>query len=197
MKTAILGGTFNPVHNGHLAIASTVYSRLAPDKILLVPAYDPPHKEETNLIPYEDRLQLVKLAVEPYSYLEASDLDYTPGRKSYSRHLVERLRTKYPGSGFFFIIGADNVPELSTWYDYRWLLDNVQFVAVTRPDFEIEKYRYLDYFEKITFIDMEPVAISSRKIRRMLGNNEDIAGLVPLQVKNYIEKHQLYRDKHQ
>jgi nicotinate-nucleotide adenylyltransferase len=192
MKLGILGGTFNPVHNGHLAIAKAVYKSLELDRVYLVPAFNPPHKGDEKIIDYEERFKLLELATESYPYLKVSRLDHTPGSVSYTKHLIERLKEKYPAASFYFIIGADNIPQISRWYDYKWLLDNVTFVAVPRGDFEIVDYWNLDYIEKIQSVDMESVDISSRMIRQKLARGEDISGLVPPVVAEYIHKHNLY-----
>jgi nicotinate-nucleotide adenylyltransferase len=192
MKLGILGGTFNPVHNGHLAIAEAVYNSLQLDKIYMVPAYNPPHKENEKIIDFEERVRLLELATVTYPYLEVSRLDHTPGSVSYTKHLIERLKEKYPDASFYFIIGADIIPQLSSWYDYKWLLDNVTFVALPRGDFEIVDYWNLDYIEKIQSIDMDPVNISSRMIRQKLARDEDISALVPSVVAEYIKQNNLY-----
>jgi nicotinate-nucleotide adenylyltransferase len=193
MKLGILGGTFNPVHNGHLAVAEAVYSKLQPEKILLVPAYNPPHKDNEDIIPYVDRLNLVKLAVEPFDYLEVSQLDYTPGEKSYTKYLVQRLKKKYPEYSLIFILGADNIPQIQTWHDHHWLLENLKFAAVRRSDVEAEKFQKLPYFDQITLIDMEPVEVSSQMIRSRLVKGENIDGFVPRAVSDYISKKNLYK----
>ena len=195
MKIGILGGTFNPVHNGHLAVAQAVHDQLQLDKILLIPSSNPPHKEETELIDYEDRWQMLERAVATSSYLEISHLDYTPEGKSYTKNLMIRLREHHPATTFYFIIGADNISQIATWYDFPWLMKHVNFVAVTRENFERESLPDLDYFSQITFVEMEPVNISSSRIRQLISKGEDISSLVPPSVAQYISQKGLYLPK--
>lgn len=193
MKYGILGGTFNPVHNGHLAVAETVYKKLRLDKVILAPAYHPPHKGNEEIIPFQQRWDMLKLATAPYQFIQLSDLDFTPGEKSYTKQLIEKLRKRHLEATFYFIIGADNIPQLPTWHKYRWLLENVNFVAVPRNDYHIDDFSHLDYIDKIIFLDMIPVNISSRVIRKKLAAGEDISDLTPAPVEEYIKSKGLYR----
>lgn len=192
MKIGILGGTFNPVHNGHLAVAETVHSSLDLDKVLLVPSSNPPHKEDEHLLPYEERMHLLELAIVSHPFMEISSLDYTPNEKSYTKNLIKRLREEYPGATFYFIIGADNISQITGWYDHRWLLDNITFVAVTREGYDENSLPVLDYLERIIFVYMEPVNISSSMLRDMLKTGKDISPFIPTPVRDYIIKHHLY-----
>ncbi|MBW6516592.1 MAG: nicotinate-nucleotide adenylyltransferase [Candidatus Cloacimonetes bacterium] len=193
MKIGILGGTFNPIHNGHLAAAQAVYEQLALDKVLLVPSYHPPHKGTEKIIPYEERWHLLELAAKPFDFIELSNLDYTPNEKSYTKNLMLRLLKKYPSSSFFFIIGADNIAQIATWYEFEWLLDNVTFVAVTREGFNKNSLSGVAYLDKIIFVEMTPIDVSSSMIRHKLSNNEDISPFVPQPVADYITQHNLYK----
>ena len=192
-RLGILGGTFNPVHNGHLAIADTAYYNLHLDRVLLVPAYDPPHKAEEMIIPFEERIKMVGLAVEEFEYMEVSDLDHTPGEKSYTKHLIQRMSEHFPDTEFYFIIGEDNIPEIASWFDYEWLLQNVKFVAVTRKKISLDDYRLVPYLEKIIFLEMEPVDISSSLLRDKIARDEDITGFLPDNVRDYIRLKGFYR----
>jgi nicotinate-nucleotide adenylyltransferase len=192
-KIGILGGTFNPVHNGHLTIALSVKEALGLNLVYLVPSSNPPHKN-SNLLPYQIRRKMLEIAIEPYPHLQISDLDYTPGRKSYTKHLIQAFREEHPLSKLFFLIGADNIPQLASWFDHQWLLDNVNIVAVNRPGNEIEEYRNLDYFPKLTVIDAKPVDISSAEIRRRLADGKNIDHLVPAEVARFIVSKNLYRN---
>ena len=190
-RIGILGGTFNPVHNGHLSVALNLVIKLSLDLFYLVPSSNPPHKVK-DILPFEIRKNMLELAIESHPYLRISDLDHTHDKKSYTKHLIERFRKDFTQDELFFIIGADNIPQLSNWYDYRWLLDNINIVAVNRPGQDLSNYSHLEYFKKLTIVETSPVDVSSADIRKKLANNDAISGLVPPAVEEFIKKNHLY-----
>ncbi len=192
MQIGIFSGTFNPIHNGHIAVLKAVQNKLNLSKILLTPSSTPPNKADKKLLPYRQRVKMAKLAVDRYDFVDISELDNTHKEKSYTKNLILRFQESYPAEAIFFIIGADNVPDISSWYDFDWLINNVQFVAVTRSGYNYEELVRLPYFNKIIFIEMEAVNISSKAIRENIRNNESIASLVPPEVSEYIKKNRLY-----
>ena len=193
MRIALLGGTFNPIHNGHLTIAKEVYRQLQLDLVLLTPSSNPPHKNETLLASYEERFKMIELAVSPLPYLQASRLDFTSYEKSYTKNLILRTQKAYPSADLFFIIGSDNVPELVNWYDFPWLIANVKFVAVPRPHYDFYQYKELSYYSKITTLQMIPITVSSKEIRARIAQNLEIRELVPEPVNSYISSKHLYQ----
>src|ERR1700689_2766159 len=128
MRTAIFGGTFDPIHSAHLVVAREAADTFALDRVLFIPAANPPHKETGA--PYEDRYRMVELAC-------AEDPRFIPSRleagieKSYSIHTIERVHA--PGLAVFFIIGADAFADIRTWYRWEDVVASVQFIVVTRP----------------------------------------------------------------
>src|SRR5208283_3035057 len=128
MKTAIFGGTFNPIHSAHLAMARLAADRLSLDQVLFVPAGRPPHKEAAT--PYEDRYRMVEIACAAAPRFVPSRLEEGAG-KSYSIHTIERVKAMNPGP-LFFIIGSDAFAEIETWYRWQDVISTVEFIVVAR-----------------------------------------------------------------
>jgi len=187
VRIGLFGGTFDPVHYAHLAVARAAAERFALDKVLLIPAASPPHKG-ASCASYADRLAMVKLAVGKDNLLAASDLERGTGR-SYSILTVERVRADLQEEDeMFFIIGADAFEEIETWYRWRDLLRSVEFIVVTRPG-----YTY-DVPEGAITHEMSglPVPVSSSDLRQKLARGEAPAE-VPAAVRAYIAERGLYR----
>ena len=184
MKIAVLGGSFNPIHNAHIKIARIVYNKLKPSKFLFVPTYRHPLKTNTVFLPYEKRLYLVKKAIAHYPEFEVSNLDKTEKNFSYTSDLIRKLKNNYPQGDFYFIIGKDNVAELKLWHNYRWLLKNLNFIVLTR---EIESNENPpDYAKDFIYYKIEPIDISSTMIREKIKKGEPISGLVPQNIETDI-----------
>jgi len=191
LKIGLLGGSFDPLHNGHLALAKTAVRALSLNKVLFLPSGNHPLKKEIRILPAEKRFNLVQKALNEYPAFEASRLDMDSDGFSYSSDLIKRLRELHPNDELFFITGDDIVAELPKWHEWKWLLQNVQFVVAGRPDTNRLKWETLDYLEYFIFIDMKPHDISSTEIRRRLKNSDSIKDLVPENIENVI--HNLYR----
>jgi nicotinate-nucleotide adenylyltransferase len=179
MKIGLLGGSFNPIHTGHLALAQIATQALELDKVLFLPTGNHPLKQNINILPAEKRFQLVKKAISSYPGFEASKLDMEDADLSYSAELIKRLRKIYPEDELYFLTGDDIIIELTQWHNWEWLLQNVQFVVVKRPDTNRERWQDLDYLEYFLFIDMKPQDVSSTEIRKKIKDNKSISGLVP------------------
>jgi len=190
MNIGIVGGTFNPVHNGHIAIALYSLERIPLDYIYLVPSSNPPHKNYSSLASFSHRVEMIKLAINNYPRLLCSELDYTGNDKSYSKYLIQRFKQQLPEAVLYFIIGTDNIPMLHTWFDYEWILNNVKIVAVNRKT--AGKYRNLPWSDMISFLDMPPVDISSSELRKMIARGGSINASIPPAVSEYIFNKKLY-----
>jgi len=186
MRIGLLGGSFNPVHNGHLAIASEVLARLELDRIWFVPAGDPPHKSSEELLPFSLRCRFIKDAIENFPHFELIENDYRPGKKSYTFNLIKSLQSEFPEMEFTFIIGDDIVPQLKTWYRFRELLELITFVVVSRKNRD-NSWVNLDYIEKLIFLKTDIIEISSSEIRRRIKNGCNISGMVPQNVWDYFQ----------
>jgi len=203
MKTGILGGSFNPIHNGHLAVARAAATSLGLDTVLFIPAKTPPHKPGKSLAPARDRLAMTRLALKGNSNFTASDIELSRPSTSYTIDTIKELHALYGRDAeLFFLIGADTIGELSTWKDITELVTLCTFVAVARPGWSEKNFDDLTgTFEPQTidnlkqhFITMDPVSVSSTEIRAKIARGESISGLVPKVVEEYIVEHGLYKN---
>lgn len=194
MKLAILSGTFNPIHNAHVDVAKYVKRQFDYDKILIIPAYNPPLKDNCESALH--RLNMVKLALEKEEGLVLSAIEYENRGKSYSYLTVQKLYERYKIEGKLgFIIGTDAYVGLEGWQHSDELKKYVDFIVFEREiSFEDEKVKELQskgfnlIRAELPFND-----ISSSMIRRKLKNNESIDGLVEKSVEDYIYENGLYK----
>ncbi len=175
MKIAIYGGTFNPPHRGHVESLQAVYEQAKPDRVLVIPASIPPHKELSAGSPdAEERLELTRLAFKELPYAEVTDMELTRTGKSYTSDTVAELLREYPDAELMLAMGTDMFLSFETWHEYRYLIENVTMLVFTRREGEDEKiFKYGEYLEseygaKIKYIMHDPLPISSTEIRRML-----------------------------
>jgi len=189
MRIGIFGGTFNPVHNGHMSVAKEAIERLSLDNIVFVPAYIPPHKDTTELISADDRYEMIELAIGDNEDFHISRFEIDRKKRSYSIETIAHFKEIYPlDAKLYFLIGADSSQELSEWKDIDKLLGLCKFVVFDRPGFD----KRLDY-PNVESLDITGVDISSTRVRENLKSNKSITGLVPKQVEDYIISHNLYR----
>ena len=200
-RIGVLGGTFNPIHNGHLEIAGAVRKAYRLDKVLFIPSGMPPHKTRTEVIGAEHRLAMVRRAISGEPYFEVSEMEINRSGYSYTVDTPGQLRQIYgPDCTIYFIIGADIIPELITWREASRVFSLCEFIAVLRPGHtrqefltEIEKLR-TDYKASINTADAQMPDISSTQIRELIKENKPITGLVPKCVEKYVIENRLYKD---
>ncbi len=196
MKIGLFGGTFDPLHNGHIKVAQEAKNRLQLDRIIFIPSGDPPHKTDRKITDKEHRLNMVKEAVEPIG-ASVSDWELRRPEKSYSVETVRHFQAEFPEDEIYFIIGADSFRDLPSWWHYRELLSLCTFVVVTRPDISEEsllsRYAGDETPPRVFFLDGILMDISSTEIRQKAEEGKDISRLVPESVNRYIVSHQLYR----
>ncbi len=214
-KIGIFGGTFNPIHRGHVKAALEVQKFFLLKKILLVPSHIPPHKGVPDIAPPTDRLQMVKLAVASYPQFIPSSVEIDAKGKSYSILTLEKLKKIYPDAWMFFILGTDAFLEIDTWRDYTKLLDQCHFIVISRPGYDLRdaekvlgrKYRErmiqvsdpaeipsaISHTYKIFLFPIPALDIASKDIRRKIKMRESIASLVAEPVEEYIRKNNLYQ----
>ena len=195
-KIAILGGTFNPPHNGHVHLLEAFQNAMDFDKILIVPVAIPPHKEAHDLAAPEHRLKMCELA---FPAAEVCDIEMRNGGKNYTADTLEQLKQVYPDSQFYFIMGTDMLLSFNRWRDPQRILKNAILLCDARDD--TTSVRELRNFAKLVlglreeqFIISEaaPLPLSSTEVRRKCHRGESIADLVPPAVAAYIRKEGLY-----
>jgi nicotinate-nucleotide adenylyltransferase len=183
LKTAIFGGTFDPIHNAHLIVAREAAEMFGLDRVLFVPAANPPHKAAGA--DYEDRYRMVQIACAGQPRFVASRLESGP-QKSYSIHTINQV--KAGGDQVYFILGADAFAEITTWYKWQDVIRSVEFIVVTRPG---HTYAAPDG-ARVHRLDTVALPVSSSEIRQKLAAGEAPAELAP-GVLQHIREHNLYR----
>jgi nicotinate-nucleotide adenylyltransferase len=215
-KFAILGGTFNPIHYGHLAAAEEVRDRLKLERVLFIPSYLPPHKDEEDMPSAIRRLEMVRLATVGNPHFTVSDMEVKRGGKSYTVDTVGALRTMHPETEFYFITGLDSFLEIRTWYQWERLLRLCSFVVLSRPGYRFADLAKIDFmkgaarelagldsgdlvhalFQPDGFkicMEMIPLYdISSTDIRKRIRESRTVKYHLPESVENYIIINKLY-----
>jgi nicotinate-nucleotide adenylyltransferase len=184
-KIAILGGTFNPPHLGHLIIASEVQAQFNFDEIWFMPNQEPPHKESTIGVSSAQRLEMVRRAVADNPLFKIQTIELERTGRSYTFDTMKLLTEKYDDD-FYFIIGADMIEYLPKWYKIEELVKLVTFVGVNRPDYD-KQSAY-----PIILMDVPNIEISSYMIREKVKMGKNIRYFVPKTVMEYIEENGLY-----
>lgn len=188
MRIAIFGGTFDPIHSGHLTIAEEAANRFALDRVLFVPAAQPPHKSGATAASYEDRYRMVELATSVDPRFEASRLE-EGSRRSFSIDTIEKVRpTLAPGDKLFFLIGADAFAEIQTWRRWQDVIREVEFIVASRPGHRYEA----PPGARVHRLETVALPVSSSEIRRRLAAGEAPPEL-PEAVLRYIREHGLYQ----
>jgi len=193
----IMGGTFDPIHYGHLVTAEGVRHQFRLEKVIFVPTGKPPHKDREITNPY-DRLAMTRLAVASNPHFEVSDIEVKKTEVSYTIDTIKQMRELYPSSRLYFITGADAILEILTWRNIEKLLSMCCFIAATRPGYNLQnleqKLKGLPerFMRKIFSIVVPALAISSTDIRERVREGRPIKYLLPETVERYIKEHGLY-----
>lgn len=197
-RLGIFGGTFDPIHIGHLEIAKSIYEQMDLEQIIFIPAYVAPHKVGQDFAPAMDRYKMTKLAVDPYPHFSVSYLELMRTGVSYTYDTLIELRKIYPEHEFFFIIGADSVTQLHSWYRIQDMFEMTTFVGAERPGYdnsqilEVVKALGPKAEKKIILLDTPENHISSTIIRSRIRAGKHLHDLVPAVVEKYIYDHKLY-----
>ena len=221
MRIGLFGGTFNPIHRGHLRAASEVKKDFNLDQVFLIPAALPPHKTPGAVADADDRLKMIDLAIEGLSGITISDVELNRPGPSYTIDTVYHFKKKFvDDSRIYLIMGLDAFLEINTWKSHAELLEQIAFIIMARPDEDysdahqgwkiLEDYLKLNLSEGYEFlaasgcyrsegkppihiIDIDALDISSTKIRENVKKNKTIEHLVPARVAGYIQSKGLYR----
>ena len=198
MRLGVLGGTFDPVHRGHLMMAEEARVTLGLARVLLVPAGRPMSKPGRRVTAARHRLAMVRLAADGLPWLEVSAMEVERPGPSYTVDTISALRTQYgPDVEVFFILGWDSLVQLPAWHEPDRLVSLCRLVAVPRPGQVQPDVRELEraipgISERVVFLDRPCVDISASAIREAVGRGEPVDHLVPETVAGYIREHRLY-----
>jgi nicotinate-nucleotide adenylyltransferase len=211
-RIGLFGGTFNPIHLGHLRGAEEIREAFRLEEVIFIPSSIPPHKGTGKVIEGKHRLEMVRLATGSNAYFSTSDIELSRPGKSYSIDTIRYFREKHRDS-LFFILGRDAFVEIETWREFQNLFSLCHFIVMTRPgsqkdtlspqlpraltptfQYEPEEKAWIHlsgnrlYLKKISFLD-----ISSTKVRELIEKGESVRYLIPSEAEAYIRKHGLYR----
>lgn len=206
----LLGGTFDPIHNGHLAVARAAQHALSLDLVRFVPAARPPHRPDSPHASEYHRVQMVRRAIDAVPGWEVTDLELRRRGPSYTFDTLTTLhREGLTPLQIFFITGADAFAEIATWHRYPEVLDAAHFAVITRPGFSLAALRErlpsladrmiapaqiaASAAPRIVLIESRTPDVSSTEIRRRAARQESLEGLVPDAVAAYLSEHKLYR----
>jgi len=190
MKIGILGGTFNPVHIGHLILAEEVLEKLRLDRVIFIPANLPPHKDNVDIASPNLRLKMIKSAIKGNKNFAVSEIEIKRPGRSYTIDTLRTLKEKYPKDELFFIIGSDLLKYLNEWKDLNEIMNMVKFIAATRPGYPLENIPSYIQTLKIRAVD-----ISGFSVRQCIKEGKSFRYLVPEPVFNFIKKNKLYRGR--
>lgn len=193
----LFGGTFNPVHKGHTKALRAVCGEIPPEKIIIMPAKIPPHKEAPGLASGKDRLEMCRLAFSEFENAEISDFELKRQDKSYSYYTVKHLSESYPDYRIMFVVGSDMLLSFDKWHRFEDILGMCGLVCVSRENGDAsrleEKAESLRKYGEIQIVKSEPFEISSTEIRRMLKNNLDTSCYLDEIVVKYIMENNIYK----
>ncbi len=195
LRIGILGGTFNPIHNGHLLLAKGALEKLSLDKLIFLPTYQAKHKVS---LPEDffSRVKMISLAIQSQDNFLVDMQEIFLRKSSYTYYSLKMLHKKYVNSILFFVIGADSYNNFHTWYRWEELFSLANFIVVNRGNEKIDN-AYIDlnpnYLKSVIKLNISIPDISSSEIRNLITHNEKITGLLPREVEDYIYANELYK----
>jgi nicotinate-nucleotide adenylyltransferase len=197
-RIGLMGGTFNPIHYGHLVTAEAARDAFRLDRVIFVPAGQPPHKPVDMDVRAEDRYLMTFLAIAPNPHFEISRVEIDRGGPSYTSETLAHFHRLDPDAEWYFITGADAVLEIASWRSPQAVLQYAYLIAASRPGYPLSKLEALraglgpEAFERIRPLEVPALAISSSQIRQRVREGLSIRYLLPEAIENYIFKNGLY-----
>ena len=204
MRIAVLGGTFDPIHNGHLAAAQCVSAAFRVDEVHFVPSFSPPHKQSRDIISPFHRFAMIALAIAPFERFRPSTIEVDALEKRYTVDTLELMGNLYPKAQLLFVLGTDMYQEIETWKHHKRLFDLAHLVIVNRPGFpfreDVAPFQTLNAEQVVALPERKAVfylpfveqPISSTEIRNDIRRGEEARQWLPDSVWSYIEKNKLY-----
>lgn len=197
MRVGVLGGSFDPVHIGHLILAEEARGRLDLAVVYFVPAGEPPHKRDRRLAPAEDRIAMIELALADNEHFRVSRVDVDRPGPHYTVDLVQIIQEQLPaGCELYFLMGFDSLAELPTWHEPARLIAACHLVALTRHDISVDWEKLEAALpgirQRVTILDMPELEIASHQLQERIRAGRSIRYLVPDEVARYIREHGLY-----
>lgn len=195
-KVGIMGGTFNPIHNGHIALAQKAKDYFALNQVLFIPSGVSYMKHD--VLSAEHRYRMTELAIEQYPEFQISDIEYKREGNTYTVDTLQILKEMNPDYHYYFILGADSLFAIETWHQPERLCQLCTIVCAVRDDYTIESIKKqaehlkVLYQADIVLLPMERIDISSTDIRNACIAGEDVSAFIPDAVVNYIERYHIY-----
>lgn len=199
MRTGVFGGTFDPIHLGHLILAEQCREQAALDQVLFVPAAVPPHKREKALTSFAQRVEMLALAISGQPAFRIGELEKDRTGPSYTVDTLTQLQAARPGDELHFILGSDSLRDLPMWYQPRRILELATLLVVARPDFpmlseeELRSALAVDVPVRLRVVEAPLIAISSSDLRQRLAEGRSVRYMIPRAVEAYIQDKELYQ----
>lgn len=197
-KIGVMGGTFNPVHYGHLLIAENAYEQFSLDKVVFMPTGRSPHKDEAHILDAAQRSEMIKLAISDNPHFSCSDYEVQKDDVSYTYLTLQAFHERFPGNDLYFIMGADSLAYLDRWQNPEEISGLCTILAAVRDGLNIREltniqdFLHKKYGTKISFINTPNFSVSSRMIRSRAAASQSIRYLVPDAVEQYIKQQGIY-----
>jgi len=196
----LFGGSFDPIHNGHIYLARQARDTVPLDRVLLIPAHVPPHKTDCKLSDSRHRIKMINLSIENISWIKTDESEINRGGISYTVDTVSAAAAAHPDSMIYFIIGSDSLIELFTWRNIKKIAQLVTFIVLARDDKKLpDSIPQLDAIldevklRKVV-LNIPPHPVSSTMIRNLIRQGKSVANYTPQGVAEYIDRHNLYAD---
>lgn len=196
-KVGIMGGTFNPIHQGHLILAEQAYEQFGLDHVLFMPSKNPPHKNKSELLSDEHRTNMVMLAINKNPHFAISTLELEREGTTYTADTLNYLTKKHSDTMYYFIVGADSLFSMQNWMEPQTIFHLSTIIVAGRDTTNVEVENHIEYLNKtfgahILQLSMPNIEISSRIIRERIAENKTIRYFIPDEVIAYIKKNSLY-----
>ncbi len=188
----VLGGSFDPVHRGHIAIAESFVGSDLIEILFVVPTPDPPHKKDVQLTDFQHRCEMLYRAFDGQDGVEITTIEQDLTRPSYTVNTLLYIDKQLPETDIYLCMGEDSLAEFTQWYKWEEILNICELLVARRPDIDSDNME-LPFRDKIHYVDHKPLEVSSSDIRKKVKNGEFPGYALPETVADYIRKHQLYK----